>query len=334
MLFVLGGLVRATGSGMGCPDWPKCFGSYIPPVSEEQLPDDYQSFFLNQRLEKTERFVKLLEAIGMHDKAQEVKAYDQLAEAHEFNVAKAYTEYINRLWGAATGIVVLLCFIASFRLIKVDLWSFVFTTLGFIGVVVNALIGAVVVHANLIGNIVTIHFVAAFAALAFFLIARFRMLPAALDRDVHPGYKLLSLFILLLIFAQVIAGAQVRELYDQYIVGQELTLDASVELLGVDFVVHRIFALGTTLLFALQFYLFFKNFKDVEKLSKYALFILILSLVQITFGSMVITQHLEAISKLFHISIGAALFLIQFYICSLILRRPKTIESTDDIHTS
>jgi protoheme IX farnesyltransferase len=37
LLIAWGGLVRATGSGDGCPDWPKCFGSYVPRLEYHTL---------------------------------------------------------------------------------------------------------------------------------------------------------------------------------------------------------------------------------------------------------------------------------------------------------
>jgi heme A synthase len=37
LLIVIGGLVRITGSGLGCPDWPLCHGRVIPPLEKTAL---------------------------------------------------------------------------------------------------------------------------------------------------------------------------------------------------------------------------------------------------------------------------------------------------------
>src|ERR1700716_3810552 len=37
VIVLTGAAVRLTGSGLGCPDWPKCCGSALPPLSTHAL---------------------------------------------------------------------------------------------------------------------------------------------------------------------------------------------------------------------------------------------------------------------------------------------------------
>ena len=68
LVICAGGFVRMTGSGMGCPDWPKCFGFWVPPLTLSDLPYNYKEIYSE-------------------------KGYDEL----DFNAFKTWTEYINRL---------------------------------------------------------------------------------------------------------------------------------------------------------------------------------------------------------------------------------------------
>ena len=77
LLIFTGGLVRVSGSGLGCPDWPKCFGRWIPPTSIAQLPPDV-------------------------DPAQ-------------FNFTLAWIEYLNRLFGMFTGLIILIAAILAVK---------------------------------------------------------------------------------------------------------------------------------------------------------------------------------------------------------------------------
>ncbi|TMK35261.1 MAG: protoheme IX farnesyltransferase, partial [Actinobacteria bacterium] len=44
LLIAWGGVVRATGSGDGCPDWPRCFGSWVPRVEYHTLIEYFHRF--------------------------------------------------------------------------------------------------------------------------------------------------------------------------------------------------------------------------------------------------------------------------------------------------
>jgi heme a synthase len=77
LLIAVGGLVRASGAGLGCPDWPRCFGSWIPPASAAALPPQF-------------------------DPAQ-------------FNPTLMWTEYLNRLLGVSVGFAILATTVAAWR---------------------------------------------------------------------------------------------------------------------------------------------------------------------------------------------------------------------------
>jgi cytochrome c oxidase assembly protein subunit 15 len=120
LVITAGSFVRITGSGMGCPDWPKCFGQWIPPTTEEQLPANYLSIFQEKRAKKAVKFCSFLRKVGMEETAKKIEKDPTLLREEPFNVARTYTEYINRLLG----------FIAGNVLLAGLIWSVLYTANG------------------------------------------------------------------------------------------------------------------------------------------------------------------------------------------------------------
>lgn len=323
LLFFLGGLVRATGSGMGCPDWPKCFGEYIPPTSADNLPENYQEIFKEERVKKLSRFTLLLEKLGFAETAKKVNENEMVEESHEFNAAKAYVEYVNRLFGALTGLFVFAALLLSLSFFKTHTAVFFFNLMGFLGVFLNALLGAVVVNSNLIPGIVTAHFLAAFAAIAFFIIARVRLVQSEIPRNSISNRQTvfsLSFIILGITIVQIILGTQVRSAYDLYY-WHNLS-ESLLSYLGMSFQWHRVLGVIIIIFGIFQWRYFSKiNYLNFKQLS---FFVWTVSLLQVIFGVMTLGEIAVSFSKLFHITFGALIFIIQFYICTLLILTTKS----------
>jgi cytochrome c oxidase assembly protein subunit 15 len=202
----------------------------------------------------------------------------------------------------------------SFYYFKRNWKVFAYTFLGFLAVFLNALLGAVVVNSNLIGGIVTAHFIAAFASISFFMIAR-RLSNSSRSLDFPRPW----ISILLMVFSifQVIIGAFVRESYDSN--AGIMPLDQTIESLYPNLYYHGIIGVVIMSLSILQLIKAPKS----DDITKYAKLIVICSVAQIIIGPLSLNESFIEISKLFHISFGAGIYVLQFYICTRFLNTQK-----------
>src|SRR5688572_29085087 len=111
LLILVGGIVRSTGSGMGCPDWPKCFGSWVPPKSIGELPENYQEIYSEHRSKKNQRFAQYLRFVGMSETANRLLEDKTILTEAKFNPVKTWIEYFNRIIGVIIGILIFAVFI-------------------------------------------------------------------------------------------------------------------------------------------------------------------------------------------------------------------------------
>ena len=246
LVILAGAVVRGTGSGLGCPDWPRCFGKWIPPMELSELPENYKEVY--QIAGKT---------------------------IADFDPYKTWTEYINRLAGAVLGFMVLIMFIKAIRLRDKEKNLAWFCGFLLLLVSVQGGVGALVVSTHLKPFIITIHMF--LAILLLFGLIYLRKYCEDLDDIgiVQPAPKILLFLSKLLIaatFIQTLLGTQVRQIVDHLMRDLGIaTNETVIDQLGAMFYIHRSFSV---LLIALNIYLIIRIHRFAFNRNQFAMAVL------------------------------------------------------------
>ena len=269
LVVIAGSIVRMTGSGMGCPDWPKCFDQYIPPTSALDLPENYQDYYSSKREQKIIKFASFLRTIGLKNKAEILDKDKSLLNEQPFNVWNTWTEYINRLIGAIAGLFILggliISFFAKIQKAKKVFLCVLLLLLTFF----QAWWGAMVVATNIVPWVLTIHMVIAALMIGLQLLiiqqwtAQKNKIPQAIRR-----IAFLGIFILII---QIIIGTQVRQHVDDWL---SFNSRNSIDLTTfTDFISHRTVAL--VLIIYVLILTFMNYLKKVHSKTIYIIFTLV-----------------------------------------------------------
>jgi cytochrome c oxidase assembly protein subunit 15 len=324
-LILVGGIVRSTGSGMGCPDWPKCFGSVIPPTSVDQLPKNYQEIYLEKRIAKNERFSATLEKLGFEETAAEIANDKSILVEEEFNATKTWIEYINRLIGVVIGLLILLTVWRSIKLYTLDKWITIHSILSLVLVLFTGWIGSIVVSTNLLPWMITFHMLLALVLVGLLIYAHFRS-GLLLEEKIQSQYipKKVEVFLLLgmvLMVIQVILGTQVREQID--VISSSLgglLREEWVDRVGLNFLIHRSFSLVLLGIHVLYFVWAYKYAMRKSSIRGWSHLLLLALLIEIVTGIGMAYFGIPAFLQPLHLVLGSIILGLQL-VLFLQLRR-------------
>lgn len=316
-LILVGGIVRSTGSGMGCPDWPKCFGSVIPPTRVDQLPANYQEIYLTQRLAKNERFVATLNSLGFRETAEKLAGDKSIQVEEEFNATKTWIEYINRLIGVVIGLLIVGTVFKSFSLWSVDRGIAGSAIAAFILVLFTGWVGSIVVSTNLLPWMITFHMLLALALVSMLLYSHHRAGRLVSGPSVAPSVPKKVIRILIigmgLMVVQVVLGTQVREAIDavSFALGN-LLRGEWVERSGLVFLVHRSFSLVLLGIHLLYFFWAFAYAQRKSSVNFWSQVLLVVIIFEIGSGAGMAYFAIPAFLQPLHLVLGSLILGIQF----------------------
>lgn len=289
-LILIGGIVRATGSGMGCPDWPKCFGTWVPPTDISQLPSNYKEIY-----------------------------GEKLKGEVEFNVTKTWIEYVNRLVGVAIGFLVFGSFVSSFISFRKKDKTIVFLSLlATILVAFEGWLGSKVVSSELHPVMITLHMILSLIIVLILLYAVARSYNYVIKVEELVDKSSLSFLVSAAIFltiGQVLLGTQVREVVDKVAnaMGEVLRNEWTANL-GGKFQMHAYFSILIVFINFLIFYKIKNSVVEKGLLSKFADALLITIGIELLSGLSLAYLGFPRLMQPIHLTLGTLAIGIQFVI--------------------
>lgn len=238
-LILVGSVVRSSGSGMGCPDWPRCFGQWVPPNSASELPDNYRALYSEVRQKKNVKFVNMLRAIGLDETAAKLESNKAVLQEEEFSPIKSKIEYVNRLVGVTIGLLISLVLFRAAKFWKSKVKIFLAALVAWISVVFTGWFGSIVVSTNLTPWTVSVHLGFAFLIVAM-LVYLVKTTSTEQKTTAIPAWILIGL--LAVGFLQMVLGVQVREALDSIAFLHPDGRETWISALGNSFLVHRSFS--------------------------------------------------------------------------------------------
>jgi heme a synthase len=285
LLILAGGIVRTTGSGMGCPDWPKCFGKWVPPTNESELPADYKIKY-------------------------SVHGYET-----EFNAVKTWIEYINRLLGALIGVFIIVAFVLSFR--YPDKLVRQLCGLALFMVIMEGIVGKYVVSTNLKPLLISFHLWGSI----FIIIVLIYVMCRVRKEDLQTGtieqvgqLKKLNVLLIIITVIQIVLGTQVRQQIDELSasLGFERRMEW-IDNLDSYFNIHRSFSILVLLINVYFIYRLYKaNSASVMKWSAYG--IALLMAIEVIGGMIMGYFNIPAVIQPIHMLAATMLLGLQFFV--------------------
>lgn len=313
LVFLAGSFVRMTGSGMGCPDWPKCFGYLIPPTSEEQITwKPNTSFEKGMIIVKDEALYVAEHPIVTGDafNADNWEKYTKHDYA-KFNKYHTWIEYINRLTTVVLGFVALFLLVSAFLNRKENKWIFTLALGTFLLILVEAVLGKIVVDTNLKPTMITIHMVVGLIIIGLVLRLRFIIAEKKTTYKYHKLFNRLLIISVIFSLVQIAMGTQVRQFIDEQVKlygfenKQYSLMDPSWK-----FYFHRSFTIAIVLVNFGMYYL--NKLHDLGyKLINWVILMLFLETIT---GILMYYAEIPIGTQAVHLLSGALLFGLQFYL--------------------